>query len=146
MRNNYSLSKALNVYSFILYNNFLNFFSKNPLVATSSKGKKINLHCSLCFALLSLLWCLLPLYDKWLLIISSILNVQFINSQNKKRFINIIFSTLISSWVAVLWSILIYEIGINLMELASMWIFFSFFLHISFLKTNKRCIIWFSLK
>ena len=42
----YSLSKVLNIYFFTLCNNFLNFFSKKPLVATSSKGKKINFpHC-----------------------------------------------------------------------------------------------------
>ena len=45
MRNNYSLSKVLNIYSFILCNNFLKKFPKKPLVATSSKGKKINFPC-----------------------------------------------------------------------------------------------------
>ena len=42
MRNNYSLSKVLNIYSFTLYNKFLKKIPKKPLVATSSKGKKIN--------------------------------------------------------------------------------------------------------
>ena len=49
MRNNYSLSKALNVYSLTLCNNLFKKFPKKPLVATSSKGKKINSRCSLCF-------------------------------------------------------------------------------------------------
>ena len=42
MRNNYSLSKVLNFYSFTLCNNFLKKFPKKPLVVTSSKKKKKN--------------------------------------------------------------------------------------------------------
>ena len=45
MKNNYSLLKVLNSYSFTLCNNFLKKFLKKPLVATSSKGKKINFPC-----------------------------------------------------------------------------------------------------
>ena len=45
MWNNYSLSKVLNIYSFTLCNNFLKKYPKKPLVATSSKGKKINFPC-----------------------------------------------------------------------------------------------------
>ena len=40
MRNNYSLSKVLNIYSFTVCNNFLKKFPKKPLVVTSSKKKK----------------------------------------------------------------------------------------------------------
>ena len=45
MMNNYSLSKVLNIYLFTLCNNFLKQFPKKPLVAISSKGKKINFPC-----------------------------------------------------------------------------------------------------
>ena len=42
MKNNYFLSKVLNIYSFTLCNNFFKKFPKKPLVDTSSQGKKID--------------------------------------------------------------------------------------------------------
>ena len=42
MRNNYTLSEVLNIYSFTSCNKFLKKFPKMPLVATSLKGNKIN--------------------------------------------------------------------------------------------------------
>ena len=45
MRNNYSLLKILNIYSFILCNNFLKKFPKKSLIVTSLEEKKINFPC-----------------------------------------------------------------------------------------------------